>query len=191
MISSMRGCTRESIGGTPRDEKFDPSPTLEGALVVLTPLRVDDAVMMAEVLGDPDIYGWIGGAPPTAERLRTVYAELERGMSRDRTEIWLNWVIRRKPELVAVGTVQATIFNHGQRAEVAWIISPRWQRMGLATAAADAMIEWLYPARVQKVTAHIHPDHVASERVAQHVGLAPTGRLHDGEREWELGVIYR
>ena len=37
-----------------------------------------------------------------------------------------------------------------------------------------------------RVVAHMHPDHVASQRVAAALGLRPTDRLVDGEVEWEL-----
>ena len=36
------------------------------------------------------------------------------------------------------------------------------------------------------VLAAVHPGHLASERVAARAGLAPTDRIVDGERVWQL-----
>jgi len=36
------------------------------------------------------------------------------------------------------------------------------------------------------ITAHIHPRHTASARVAERAGLFPTAEEVDGERAWRL-----
>ena len=38
---------------------------------------------------------------------------------------------------------------------------------------------------VERALAHIHPHHVASQRIARHLGLAPTDTVVDGEVRWE------
>jgi hypothetical protein len=40
----------------------------------LTPLTVQDADAMVDVLADPELYTFIGGQPPTLEELRERYA---------------------------------------------------------------------------------------------------------------------
>jgi len=37
---------------------------------------------------------------------------------------------------------------------------------------------------VDRLVAHIHPDHLASARVAERLGLAPTDAVQDGEVRW-------
>jgi RimJ/RimL family protein N-acetyltransferase len=47
------------------------------------------------------------------------------------------------------------------------------------------MCEWLVGQGVSRVTAHIHPRHIASQRVALAIGLTVTGELDDeGEAIW-------
>ena len=47
---------------------------IETARLMLEPLRVDHAGEMREVLGDPALYAYTGGNPPSLDELRTRYA---------------------------------------------------------------------------------------------------------------------
>ncbi|SEF15116.1 GNAT family N-acetyltransferase [Jiangella alba] len=150
----------------------------------LVPLTVDDADDMVEVLSDPALYTFIGGAPPTLTWLRERYARLVAGRSPDGRQQWHNWIVRRTPDARAVGTVQATVTDEGRQAEIAWIVGAAFQGQGYATAAAVALVEWLDARGVQTVTAHVHPEHQASMAVARSAGLRATDRYEDGERVW-------
>lgn len=150
----------------------------------LVPLTVDDADDMVEVLSDPALYTYIGGAPPALTWLRERYARLVVGHSPDGRQQWHNWIVRRTPDARAVGTVQATVTDEGRQAEIAWIVGAAFQGQGYATAAAVALVEWLDARGVETVTAHVHPEHQASMAVARRVGLRPTDRYEDGERVW-------
>ncbi len=140
-----------------------PNP-IEADRVVLTPLRVSDAEEMVRVLSSPELYVYIGGEPPTLDAMRGRYADLVVGHSPDREQEWLNWIVRLKgSDGAAIGTVQATIMEEGGRAEVAWIIGAPGQGHGYGSEAAAAMVHALIRAGVPWVTAHVHPDHPASE----------------------------
>lgn len=149
----------------------------------LVPLTVDDAADMVGVLSDPELYTFIGGAPPTLRWLRERYAGLVVGHSPDGRQQWHNWIVRT-PGGRAVGTVQATVTDEGRQAEIAWIVGAAFQGKGYATAAAVALVEWLDGRGVETVTAHVHPEHQASMAVARRAGLQPTDRYEDGERLW-------
>jgi RimJ/RimL family protein N-acetyltransferase/predicted nucleic acid-binding protein len=154
----------------------------------LTPLRVDDATDMIEVLGDERLYSFIGGQPPTLDELRQRYRLLEAGQSTDGTEEWHNWIARLRSGGDAIGTVQATIVDRGRKAAIAWVVGVPWQRQGFATEAALALVGWLEGRSVSTITAHVHPDHAASARVAERIGLSPTGEFEDGEQVWSRSV---
>jgi RimJ/RimL family protein N-acetyltransferase len=163
------------------------------ARTVLAPLTVDDADEMADVLADPALYTFTGGAPPERDALRRRYAALVGGRSADGTEEWFNWVVRlhggRGPEGrgPAVGYVQATLTDGGSRAEVAWVVGTRWQGRGYASEAAGALVAALVAGGATTVAACVHPAHRASEGVARRCGLVPTGETdEDGEQRWEL-----
>jgi RimJ/RimL family protein N-acetyltransferase len=163
-----------------------PDP-IETDRLLLTPLREDDADDMVGVLASPTLYVFTGGEPPTVADLRRRYAAMVVGHSPDRTQEWLNWIVRLRGDgRTTVGTVQATVDQEGRRAEVAWVIGAGGQGRGYATESAAAMVQALVSAGVPCVIAHIHPDHAASEAVARRCGLTPTDEFHDGERRWEL-----
>jgi RimJ/RimL family protein N-acetyltransferase len=153
--------------------------------LLLTPLGAGDADEMAEVLADPALHRFIGGRPATRDELRTRYAEMAAGSS-DPGEVWRNWIVRRRADAQAVGTVQATLYRHqgSWRAHVAWVVGVPYQRQGYAAEAARALVGWLAGRDVHEVVAHVHPDHAASARVARRAGLEPTDDRVDGEVVW-------
>ena len=104
------------------------------------------------------------------------------GRSPDRSEPWLNWMLRRRDTGELVGTVQATVT--GGAAELAWVVAVPHQGQGYAREAAIVVRDRLRDAGVARFTAHIHPDHVASAGVARALGLAPTDTVVDGEIRW-------
>ena len=162
------------------------TPTLVSERLRLDPLRVDDARAMAAVLADPSLYRFIGGRPPTEAALETQYASWLAGPPRagDR---WLNWVVRLAIG-EAIGHAQATVFDNASTADIAWVIGAPWQARGFATEAARAVVAWLATQGVVTVTAHVHPDNVASAKVAERAGLRRTAEEEGGEIVWRRVV---
>lgn len=155
------------------------------ARLVLDPLAESDADEMVGVLAAPELYVFIGGEPPTLDGLRARYARWAVGHSPDGSQEWVNWIARRAQDGVAVGTVQATVVDGGGRADVAWVVGAPWQGRGYAVEAASALVAWLRERGVAEIRATIHPGHAASARVAERIGLAPTGELDgEGEQIW-------
>ncbi|GAA2907797.1 GNAT family N-acetyltransferase [Streptomyces mexicanus] len=155
----------------------------------LVPLRVEHAAEMAEVLADPALHTFIGGAPLAEADLRARYARLVAG-SPDPHVSWCNWVLRLRAEGRPAGTVQATVTEgaEGTVAEIAWVVGTPWQGRGLATEAARGLVGLLRRHGVRTVLAHVHPAHHASAAVAAAAGLSATGEQHDGEVLWRLDL---
>jgi RimJ/RimL family protein N-acetyltransferase len=156
--------------------------------LVLSPLRVADADEMVLVLADPALHEFTGGEPGTLEELRARYGAWAEG-SGSPDEVWLNWVVRRSADSIAVGTVQATVLDPATlpTALLAWTIGTSWQGQGYATEAAVGLVEWLATVGIDSVVAHIHPDHHASSAVAEGAGLRKTSEVSDGEIVWRRG----
>lgn len=144
---------------------------------------------MADVLADVSLYRFIGGRPPTLAELQRRYAAQVVGHSPDEGQWWLNWIVVLQSRASAVGYVQATVEHRDVdlEADIAWVIAPDFQGMGVATEAAAAMIDWLAERGVRQFVAHIHPAHAASQAVARKVGLRPTQLVDDGEVRWQSG----
>lgn len=165
-----------------------PTPPLGDDRLRLEPLRVDHADEMVAVLADAGLHTFTGGSPPTLAQLRARYTRQVAGPD-DRAQEWQNWVVRLGDDGPAVGYVQATIGPAPGVAELAWVVGTSWQGRGIARAAAGLVLEHLLVSGdVTRVLARIHPEHVASQRVAAFLGLAPTDRVVDGEVEWALEV---
>lgn len=137
---------------------------------------------MMLVLSDDRLHLFTGGTPADLPELRERYRSMARGVSPDGREVWLNWIVRLRPDGRPIGTVQATVV--GMAAEVAWIIGIPWQRQGFASEAAEALIAWLDAEGIESISATIRPDHAASAAVARRVGLAPTDDVIEGEVVW-------
>jgi RimJ/RimL family protein N-acetyltransferase len=158
--------------------------------VSLEPLAVEHASEMVATLAPQDLYRFTGGEPPTLEELEARYRRQIGGQSDDGRAGWLNWIIRPAGGGPAIGFVQATLAHEGDElvADLAWLITPSKQGRGLAGQAADAVTTWLTSRGVDRLQACIHPDHTASARVAQRLGLTRTSTLIDGEVLWEAVI---
>jgi len=101
------------------------------------------------VLSDPAIYEFENEPPESEEWLTERYRVLERRVSPDGAERWLNWVVRL-PDGELAGYVQATIDPSGA-ASVAYELNSHYWRQGIGSAAVDAMLvelEAVYSVRV-------------------------------------------
>ena len=137
---------------------------------------------MVAVLSDSDLYSFIGGEAPSLGDLEAQYESQVAGPSSGE-EVWHNWIIRPHDTGQAVGFVQATIT--GDSSDVAWVVGVEWQGRGFASEAAAAMCEWLTAQGIGTITAHIHPGHLASQRVAASLGMQATKEIDgDGEVVW-------
>lgn len=158
------------------------TPELQTHRLLLVPLQVADAPEMVDVLADRNLYRFTGGDPPSLRDLESRYRFQVAGPA-STDEVWHNWILRVKPSHSAIGFVQATV--SGDTADVAWVVATDRQRRGFATEAAVEMCRWLREVGIGSLTAHIHPEHVASERVAAAAGLRKTAELDaDGEVVW-------
>lgn len=160
--------------------------------LVIEPLTRSHATELFEILNDPQLHEFIGGTPQPLPALTDRYARLESRSSADGAEVWCNWVLRERDTGTAVGTIQATLPTDGPAcgpAHVAWTVTRRAQGRGYASEAALSLVEHLRNAG-WTVVANIHPQHVASQRVARKAGLHPTRHVVDGEIRWECRATH-
>ena len=155
---------------------------LQTSRLLLLPLRETDAREMMSVLADRSLYRYTGGDPPSLRDLEARYRSQISGPSSG-GEVWHNWILRLQESERTIGFLQATLT--GDTADLAWLVGTDWQRHGYATEATAEMCRWLRECGIGSLTAHIHPKHVASERVAEAIGLQRTVQMDaDGEVVW-------
>ncbi|QIK83756.1 GNAT family N-acetyltransferase [Sanguibacter sp. HDW7] len=160
---------------------------LETTRARLEPLTVGHAPEMVGVLADPAAYEYIGGGAPSSAQLAERYARQVLGCSADGQQGWLNWIIRRRDSGEPIGFTQATVTRENEAlvAEVAWFVSPRHQREGLATEAASKMCDWLRSQGAGLLVAWISSANQPSVGVARRLGMHVTDVMVDGEERWE------
>ena len=153
--------------------------------LVLVPLQAEDADELCDVLHDDRLHEFIGGRPTSRLELHDRFVLLAAGSPRE-GETWMNWVMRRRLDSQAVGTVQATIrgVDGRQAARLGWMVGVEWQNQGFASEAATALVKWVRKLGVEDIGANIHPDHDASAIVATRAGLHQTEEEFEGERVW-------
>ena len=163
-----------------------PEPIISARLL-LEPLSVEHAPAMVEVLADRSLYEYTGGEIPSLAVLEKRFAAQAVGRSDDGSKWWLNWVVIKRDTGRPVGYVQATVEDDGPTlvADIAWVVSPNWKGHGIASEATRAMVAWLRSHGVDRLTAHIHPNHRASIKVAQNQAFHETSSTKDGEIRWE------
>jgi RimJ/RimL family protein N-acetyltransferase len=153
--------------------------------LVLVPLVAKDADDLTEVLDDDRLHEFTGDRLASVTELRDRFVLLAAGSPRS-GETWLNWVVRRRFDSQAIGTVQVTVrsVEGRQVARLGWMIGIPWQNQGFASEAAAALVKWVQRQSVDEIGAHIHPGHRASEAVATRAGLRQTEEEFEGERVW-------
>ena len=166
------------------------APAIEAAIIaterlVLVPLQAEDADELCEVLDDDRLHEFTGDRLASVTELHDRFVLLAAGSPRE-GEDWLNWVVRRRLDSQALGTVQATVRSaQGRRvARLGWMIGIPWQGNGYASEAAVALVEWVQRQGIDEIGANIHPGHRASEIVAERAGLRQTEEEFEGERVW-------
>jgi RimJ/RimL family protein N-acetyltransferase len=98
------------------------SMNLESKRLVYERVTRNHAKELESVLCDPRVYVQVDdGTAPTFDQLLESFALRETGSSGDRSnETWVDYIVRIKDSLVAIGRVEATIIEH--RAEVAYLL---------------------------------------------------------------------
>jgi len=149
------------------------------------PLQAEDADELTDVLDDERLHEFIGGRPASRLELHDRFVLLAAGSPRP-GEKWLNWIVRRRFDSKAVGTVQATVRTLAGKtaARLGWMIGVDWQNQGFGTEAASALVKWVRRQGADDIAANIHPEHRASEAVATRAGLQLTQEEFEGERVW-------
>jgi ribosomal-protein-alanine N-acetyltransferase len=141
------------------------------------PLAPHHAARVFAELCDPAMYAFIPDDPPASiEALAERYAQLAAGGPPGET--WRNWIILDAD--APVGTLQATIYAD-HRADVAWVVVPRYWRRGHGARGVAWLLATLADEGVTHAEATIDPRNTASRALAAKLGFQDSG-LRGGDR---------
>jgi len=174
-----------STPGTPCDADWN----LETERLLLAPMVEADSEALFELLKNPAVHDFTGSKPPgSADDVKAKIRRRESRRSPAGDELWLNWTLRLKSDQAVVGYVQAGVRARG--ADLAWVIGVPFQRQGFASEASQRVLHWLCDDLcVNELRANIHPNHIASTRVARRLGFSRSGETtDDGEDVWRASL---
>ncbi|MER7279675.1 GNAT family N-acetyltransferase [Dactylosporangium sp. NPDC000244] len=138
--------------------------------LVLREMVEDDLDELAALLGDPEVMRYYPRPKTRAETLEWI----ARNRTRYREDGHGLWTMRLRDGDVFAGDCGLTVqrVDGVDELELGYHVVPSLQRTGLATEAARACRDWARTVLgARRVIAIIHPDNVASQRVARNTGL--------------------
>jgi RimJ/RimL family protein N-acetyltransferase len=161
----------------------DAALTADTPRLRLVPATVENAYELFLLLNDQRLHDDIGGTPLGETEVLDRLRRWKERRSADGHDVVLDWIVRLVPLGEAIGEMNAVVTDDG-RAVVTWLIGRPWQAHGFAVEAASTMVRLLEAhAGVRCIRARIPAKHLAARRVAEHLGMAPTG-VRTGR--WEL-----
>lgn len=143
------------------------------ARLTLEPLRPAHAPLLFPVLADARLYTYVPDeARASLALLAERFAELERGAPSDAGETWLNWVLLRRDNGAAIGTLQATVEPDG-RAWIGYLLTPSSWGQGFATEACIWLVAELARSHgVRDIQASVDARNVKSIALLERLGFA-------------------
>jgi ribosomal-protein-alanine N-acetyltransferase len=152
---------------------------MESARLQLEPLVAAHADELFGGLTDARLYTYTPDQPPlTLEALRARFARLETRQpppgDGDRSEQWLNWLVRERAGARPLGYVQATVYADG-RAAIAYVLLHHAWGHGYAREATQRMIDHLRERGVRRFIATVDLRNAASVRLLEALGFTRRG----------------
>ena len=137
----------------------------------LEPLRAQHAAVVWEPLQDSALYTYLPDDAPSRSNLQRRYAFLERGLSPDGTQHWLNWVAFLRDSMTPIGSFQATLPKKAPGSFAYIVFPPRW-RQGYAREMAQCVLTHLFEThQPPSLYAEIDTRNTGSIRLVESLGL--------------------
>ncbi|TQK18842.1 RimJ/RimL family protein N-acetyltransferase [Microbacterium sp. SLBN-154] len=137
----------------------------------------EDLDEMAGLLGDPNVMRFYP-APKTREQAAAWIAWNQRNYAEHGHGLWI--IETHEGDFVGDCGLTWQDVNGARKLEVGYHVAPRWQGRGMASEAAAACRDYARNRTgVEELVAIIHPDNLASQRVAHKIGMH---RVEDDRR---------
>ena len=143
----------------------------------LEPLDAGHAERLFQLYQDAELYLWIfRDPPPDPKEFREGIEFLEKRLSRDQSEYWLNWVAFDANTNEIVGKVEISLHRTTRHAYLAYTIFRWFWRMGYGKEACRSVIEHVFHDwGASKVIIEMDIRNAASVRLAESLGATRVG----------------
>lgn len=148
-------------------------------------MTVGDLTEMAGLLGDPEVMAFYP-APKTRDESAEWINRMQERYACDGHALWI--IETHSGEFVGDCGITWQSYNETPVREVGYHVARRFQGHGLATEAARACVELVRREFAPTLlTAIIHPENIASQRVAEHLGM--THIAEDRAHPWIVRTV--
>ena len=156
--------------------------------MILRPSTESDVAAIRSLYSEPDIRQWMGWDPELPDDAEA-RANIERAASAWREGSWAVFRITDAATDEVVGGVNLRFCDH-QIAEVSYFLRASARGRGLATRAVRLVAHWAFDGlRIQRIELRVHPQNLASRRVAERVGFTREG-IERASRAWPDGTRF-
>ena len=145
---------------------------LETERLLLEPLQKKHAIVLFPLFQAKQIYQYIPQEPPTSVKaLEQIYQRLEKRLSPNGREAWLNWAVYYKEQQAYIGRIEATV-SADRSCQIAYLFSPLFWGHGYATEACQHIIANLQQNyHLIKILAEVDTRNLASRKLLQGLGF--------------------
>lgn len=150
---------------------------IETERLLLRPPRLSDATALADRRSDPAVAEFQNWVPPfPLERAEALLAEVSK-LDGPASDSWWMLTITDPDDTTIFGDLAIHPTFDGRSIEIGYTLASSAWGQGFATEAVDALIDRLWSdVRVTRLSAMLHPDNLASERVLERAGFRFEGR---------------
>jgi ribosomal-protein-alanine N-acetyltransferase len=161
------------------EDIFASLPEVETDRLVLIKASPDRAVELFAFAGDPEATRFMTW--PTNTSFDQTENAIRYIMGRYERHEVAPWLILHKAKNRVIGMAG---FNwwlpHHARAEISYALARHWWGQGLATEAVQALVRFGFTEMgCNRIEALVHPENIASRRVAEKVGFRQEGLLRE------------
>lgn len=166
---------------------------IETPRLILRPPQAFDVNDLFEYASDPEVTQHVRFVTHQARDDTRAFLELAENGRKAGT--MLVWAIEFKSTLKVIGTCGFVSFAHEhRRAELGYALNRKYWRQGYAAEAAAAIVAHGFKAmNLNRIEAHVSPEHLPSQRVLEKCGFQAEGILRRHEMikgRWHDSKIY-
>ncbi len=156
------------------------TPTMEKIntkRLCLEPLELRHTKSLFDLYQDPELFCWIRKNPPSSrQEFTNGICFLEKRLSRDKSEYWLNWVAANKESSEIVTQIEVSLHRERRHAHLAYTTFRKFWKNGFAKEACTAVVDHLFSKwNVSKIVIEMDTRNEASIRLAESLGAKRVG----------------
>jgi len=156
---------------------------LETKRLYIRPFRLGDAEELHKIFGDPEVMERIPGGPsPTLQVTRQKLAKIIKHQEEHGFSLWA--LIEKENETLIGDCGLILVEGRGPEIELSYDIARAFWGKGYATEAARACLRFGFEnLKLSHIIAITDPDHFASRRVMEKIGMTHDGIVHYYNRD--------